>query len=95
MKVVYTEPALADLDEIRTYLQSNYPNTAGPAERRIRSVVARIGKWPQSAQLIAERSGVHVVPLVRYPYKIFYRITGEAVEILHIRHAARRPWEGE
>ena len=45
---------------------------------------------------IAERTGVRVVPLIRYPYKVFYRITNEAIEILYIHHAARRaPWEGE
>jgi len=30
-----------------------------------------------------------VVPLIRYPYKIFYRISNETVEILYIHHAAR------
>src|SRR5262249_6343530 len=29
--------------------------------------------------------------LIRYPYKIFYRINGGAVEILHVHHAVRRP----
>ena len=29
-----------------------------------------------------------VVPLVRYPYKMFYRVTPDAVEILYIHHAA-------
>jgi hypothetical protein len=28
--------------------------------------------------------------MIRYPYKIFYRVTPEAVEILHVHHAARR-----
>jgi hypothetical protein len=28
--------------------------------------------------------------MIRYPYKIFYRIGSEAVEILHLRHGARR-----
>ena len=49
-----------------------------------------------SAEEVAQRPGVRVVPLIRYPYKVFYRITNEAVEILYIHHAARRaPWEGE
>jgi toxin ParE1/3/4 len=30
----------------------------------------------------------------RYRYKIFYRVTGETVEILHVRHTSRRPWRG-
>ncbi|MBI4093563.1 hypothetical protein HY417_01235 [Candidatus Kaiserbacteria bacterium] len=40
---------------------------------------------------VAQRPGVRVVPLVRYPYKIFYRISDSAVEILYIHHAARLP----
>ncbi len=43
----------------------------------------------------AHRPGVRVVPLGRYPYKIFYRVSGDAVEILHIHHAAREPWDEE
>jgi toxin ParE1/3/4 len=27
-----------------------------------------------------------------YPYKIFYRLGDDAVDIVHIRHASRRPW---
>jgi plasmid stabilization system protein ParE len=34
-----------------------------------------------------------VLPVGRYPYKIFYRVADEAVEILHIHHAAREPWD--
>jgi hypothetical protein len=30
-----------------------------------------------------------MVPLVRYPFRIFYRIASDRVEILHIHHAAR------
>jgi hypothetical protein len=31
----------------------------------------------------------------RYGYKIFYSAGNEAVEILHVRHGARRPWSSE
>jgi predicted transcriptional regulator len=30
----------------------------------------------------------------RYPYLIYWAVTAGAVWIVHIRHAARRPWEG-
>jgi hypothetical protein len=32
---------------------------------------------------------VHVVPLLRFPYRIFYRVTDDQVEILHVHHSAR------
>jgi toxin ParE1/3/4 len=94
MKVVFTATALRDLDKISDWLASNYPALAPAVERHIRAVVARIGRWPESARRSAKRPGVRVVPLGRYPYKIFYRVTPHAIEILHIHHTAREPWDG-
>jgi len=50
MKVVFTEPALDDLDEIRRYLQSHYPSIVTSVEKRLRIVVARVSQWPERAQ---------------------------------------------
>jgi toxin ParE1/3/4 len=90
MKLVWTDAALADVDDVLTFIGSNYPALATPLEERIRAVAARIGKWPASARMVEERPGVRVAPLVRYPYKIFYRVVDDRVEILHVHHASRR-----
>lgn len=90
MKVVYTDEALHDLDDILRYIAANFPAAYQSFELRLRAVERRIGQLPHGARQVAERPGVRVVPLLRYPYKIFYRVTPEAVEILHIHHAARR-----
>jgi hypothetical protein len=37
---------------------------------------------------------MRVVSLVRYPFSIFYRVIDDTIRILHIRHTARRPWDG-
>ena len=96
MKVVYTDEALRNLDDILGYIASHYPTIATSFEMRLRAIVTRLGAWPESAQEVTERPGVRVVPLIRYPYKVFYRVTGEAVEILYIHHAARQQsWEEE
>jgi hypothetical protein len=42
-----------------------------------------------TAQEVVGRPGVRVVPLLRYPYKVFYRSTGDTIEILYIHHIAR------
>jgi len=78
------------LDEILAFIGSNYPSITVAFQKRLRTVERRLGEWPMSAEEVVERPGVRVVPLIRYPYKIFYRITSKAVEILHIHHAARQ-----
>jgi plasmid stabilization system protein ParE len=90
MRVVYTDDALADLDEILDYIDANYPAISSAFRQRLRAVTVRIGVWPESAEIVRQRSGVRMVPLIRYPYRIFYRIGDDAVEILHVHHAARR-----
>jgi toxin ParE1/3/4 len=94
MKVVYTRSAREDLHEIVSYLERNYPTAVPGFETCLEIVVKRIGDWPESAQEIAERPGVRGVPLIRYPYKVFYSVTDRAVEILYIHHTSRRsPWD--
>jgi plasmid stabilization system protein ParE len=95
MKVVFTAAAQTDLREIGEWLATHYPLVALQVERRIRDVAARIGQWPESGPLSANREGVRIVPVGRYPYKIFYRVAQDALEILHIHHAAQKPWDEE
>ena len=96
MKVLYTDEALRDLDEILEFIELNYPTITAAFERRVRAIERRIAKWPKSAEEVEQRPGVRVVPLIQYPYKLFYRITADVIEVLHIHHAARRePWEIE
>jgi len=93
MKVVYTDEALNDLAAIADWLMVHYPTVAPVVEQRIRRVIAHIARWPKSTRRASGRPGVRVVPLGRYPYKIFYRVAADTVEILHIHHSARRPWD--
>lgn len=93
MKVVYTAAALRDLDEIAEWLAVHYPAVAPTVERRIRAVIEHIGGWPESARRSTKRPGVRVIPIRKYPYRVFYRVADDAVEILHIHHSARRPWD--
>ena len=89
MKAVFTVSALEDLDRIRRYIAANYPELSALVGKRIHAVIGRIVAYPESARTVAGWSHFHVVPVIRYPYKIFYRIIGETVEILHIHHTSR------
>src|SRR5215470_7162535 len=96
MKVIYTDEALRDLDEILAFLAGNYPTLILPLQQRLRSIERRIARWPKSAPEIEQRPGIHVVPFIQYPYKLFYQVAHGSIEVLHIYHAARRqPWDDE
>jgi plasmid stabilization system protein ParE len=96
MKVEYTPRARADLIEIGERSRRVFGDPVAAAlETYIRATVARLAFIPEQGQRLPEREGVRVVPLIRYPFKIFYTVTGETITILHIRHAARRPWGEE
>lgn len=95
MKAVFTRGALSDLDAILDWLKSRNPLAAAAVERSIQGAVARVAKRPKSARAVTQWEGnVRVVPLVRYPYVIFYQVKDDRIEILHIRHTARAPWKG-
>jgi toxin ParE1/3/4 len=93
MRVVYTPAALRDLAAIADWLTSHYPTIAPLVQRRIRAAVEQISRWPESARRSGARRDVRVALVGRYPYKIFYRVAGGSIQILHIHHTAREPWD--
>lgn len=96
MKVEYSRRAVGDIRKILADSNRTFGlRVAQALGSRIRAVVDRIGRDPLSAPQVEQRSGIYVVPLIRYPFKIFYRILDDRVKIMHIRHTARRPWRGE
>jgi toxin ParE1/3/4 len=95
MKVEYSNRAVANLRKISADSRRAFGDRiAGALESRIRAVIDHISRDPLSAPEVEQRPGLHVVPLIRYPFKIFYRVLDDRIQIVHIRHVARRPWRG-
>jgi toxin ParE1/3/4 len=89
MRVRYTPEAFADRERILEYLAERSSGGARNVAASISDAVAQLGDQPHSGYR-TDNSEVRVMFVVRYPYKIFYRIRETAVEILHIRHTSRR-----
>ena len=93
MKIVFSRQALTDLDEIATYYSTRAsPAVAAAIERRFRDVIDHIGRTPEAAPRVSQRSTVRAMTVLRYPFRIFYRVRSDAVDILHIRHTSRAPF---
>jgi toxin ParE1/3/4 len=54
-----------------------------------------VRRHPAAAQT-TNVPGVRAKIVHRYHFKIFYRVVeaDDAIEIVHVRHTSRRPWEG-
>jgi toxin ParE1/3/4 len=94
MRIRYTPEAFSDREGIFEYLRERSPSGARNVLANIRAAVSELREQPHSGYR-ADEPEVRVKFLIRYPYKIFYRIRNDVVEIVHIRHTSRRPWRGE
>ena len=91
MRIRYTLRARADLEEIRFYLLERDPRAAVAVLTTIRRRIAWLADFPLMAPETDE-PGVRALPVVRYPYRVYYELVGSEVRLLHVRHTRRRPW---
>jgi len=94
MKVVYSKRALADLEQIADYYVAHASRTiAESIGHQFETVINRIARNPESAPRVSQRTQVRAATVNRYPFRIFYRLNDDTIDILHIRHTSRRPSE--
>jgi plasmid stabilization system protein ParE len=93
MRVRYTPRARVDLSEILEYLDRRSPQGANNVKLAIKKTIEFIGWYPYGGRVAGVRH-TRVVPVGRYPYLVYWTIEAGEVWVVHIRHAARRPWEG-
>jgi plasmid stabilization system protein ParE len=91
VRVRYTAQAFADREGIFTYLEERNPPAARAVKSFMTHAIARLADFPFSAPGTDE-PGVRELNLVRYPYKIYYRVALDEIWILHIRDSRRHPW---
>jgi len=95
MKVIFGRRALRNVQKILADSERSFGSAAADAlEKRISRSVAQLADAPESAPRLANRPETRVLWLVGYPFRIFYRLRKDAVEISHVRHTSRRPWTG-
>jgi toxin ParE1/3/4 len=73
------------------YLTERSPSGAKSVADEIQATVDLLGRTPEMGRPFQQRLQVRVMPVVRYPYLIFYTVRGDILLVLHIRHGARAP----
>lgn len=93
MRLILHPKVYSDIDEImRYYGRIATPELADDFYRELRHYMKQAEERPESFS-IRERD-IRRVNLQRFPYHFLFRIVGDVVRILVVRHHSRRPTVG-
>jgi plasmid stabilization system protein ParE len=88
-EVVWTEPALSELDAIADYIALENPDAARELVQRIFRHVGQLASHPRSGSKPRELRGWRYRQIVEPPCRVFYREDSDRVYILYVMRAER------
>jgi plasmid stabilization system protein ParE len=88
-EIVWTEPALADLDAIADYIALEDPVAASEVVKRVFSHVEQLSDHPDSGSRPQELGRSRYRQIIEPPCRVFYRHDGHNVFILHVIRSER------
>jgi toxin ParE1/3/4 len=89
-EIVWTEPALQDLDSIADYIALDNPEAARQLVRRVFGHVEQLAAHPDSGSRPRELRGSRYRQIVEPPCRVLYRHEGHRVYVLYVMRAERR-----
>jgi toxin ParE1/3/4 len=92
MKVRYTDTALAEIDDILSYIARDNPLAADEVAAVMRATIARLADYPRLS-IETDVPGIRVAPVLPYRYLVFYAVSEDTIIVRNVRHGARqRPY---
>lgn len=89
VEVVWTEPALQDLDAIAGYIALDNPSAARHLVKTVWVKVERLGDFPESGRIPTELPDSVYREIVIPPCRVFYRQDDNRVLILYVMRNER------
>ena len=89
-RVLWTEPAVADLEAIFDFIARDSDVYAAATIERILDGVERLAAFPQSGRSVPEWRKPSLREIVIRSYRVIYRVRRDTVEILTVIHGARK-----
>jgi plasmid stabilization system protein ParE len=90
MKVIWTPRAQRRLQEIHDYIAQDQPVNAARWVARVLDRGEQIGEQPRSGRVVPEYQRESIREIFEGDYRIIYRIRSQRVDMLSVRHGARR-----
>ena len=88
-RIIWTESALQDLDQIADYISLDKPTAANRFVQRVFDQVEQLASLPKSGSIPNELNGTPYRQLVIPPVRIFYRERDDTVFIIYIMRGER------
>ena len=83
-RVIWSEPALFELDEIADYISIENPTAAKKLVREVFKQVSLLISYPELGKVLDKLESTVYREIVLPPCRIFYRIDGDKIFIIHI-----------
>ena len=83
-EIIWTEPALQDLDAIADYIALDKPEAARQLVQRVFDHVGQLARHPESGSKPPELRGLGHRQIVEPPCRVFYRYDDRRVFVLHV-----------
>ncbi|SMG66428.1 Plasmid stabilization system protein [methanotrophic bacterial endosymbiont of Bathymodiolus sp.] len=83
-QIIWTEPALLDLDAIAEYITLDKPGAAMNLVRKVFSSTDRLEQFPDTGGQPTELKATRYLDIIVTPCRIFYRIEAEKVYIIYV-----------
>jgi len=89
-QVIWTEPALSDLNTIAEYIALDKPSAAANLVQKIFSSVDKLERFPELGRKPLELEHSNYLEIIVYPCRIFYRIEDDKVYIVYVMRSERK-----
>jgi toxin ParE1/3/4 len=89
-EIVWSEPALADLDAIADFIALDNPPAAAELVRKVFAHVEQLRDDPESGPRPVELKGWRYRQIVEPPCRVFYRYERNTVYVVHVMRAERK-----
>ena len=88
-EIIWTEPALSDLDAIADYIALENPAASQRFVCWVFKHIDQLSDHPESGSIPPELEGLRYRQIVEPPCRVFYRHDGDRVFILHAMRSER------
>ena len=89
-RLIWTEPALNDLETIAEYIALDKPDAARRCVQRVFEAVERRALFPKSGSIPSELPHLPYRQIVVPPCRIFYRIEGQDILIVFVMRSQQK-----